>query len=166
MSGVEAIIGLGSNLDDPLNQVKQAVEGLAGLPQTELVRVSPYYQSEPMGPADQPDYINAVALIETTLSPRALLTECQKLENQQGRVRKERWGARTLDLDILTYGNETVHEPDLVIPHYGMKDRNFVLYPLQAMMGDTYHIPGLGTVAELVASCPAEGLKQLDNNAS
>ena len=120
--------------------------------------------TSPLAPPSQPDYINAVVLLETSLDARALLTQLQAIEAQQGRVRKERWGARTLDLDILTYGEQQITEPDLQIPHTGITERNFVLVPLQAMMGDAFIIPGKGKLADLVKQCPTNGLEKLEQD--
>ena len=164
MSKVQAIIGLGSNLDDPPGQVKQALQRLAQLPGCQLLMQSPLYKSKAMvleGAAEQPDYVNGVALLETQLSAHELLLQLQQLEHEQGRVREQRWGARTLDLDILTYGEQQINQQDLQVPHAGIAERNFVLYPLQAMMGDNFIIPGKGTVAELVKQCSASGLEKL-----
>ena len=166
MSKVQAVIGLGSNLNDPVNQVQAALELLAQIPDCRLLNQSPLYKSKAMvleGAAEQPDYINAVALLETSLSAHELLSQLHSIEQRQGRVREERWGARTLDLDIITYGNEVIDEPDLQVPHTGITERNFVLYPLQAMMGEDFIIPGKGKVAELVKQCTAEGLEKLSD---
>jgi 2-amino-4-hydroxy-6-hydroxymethyldihydropteridine diphosphokinase len=165
MSKLQAIIGLGSNLENPVMQIKQAFEMLGKVPGCQLLAKSPLYKSKAMLMDDahpQPDYINAVALLETELSAHELLSQLHSIENQQGRVRTERWGARTLDLDILTYGEQQINEPDLQVPHVGITERNFVLYPLQAMMGDEFVIPGKDNVAALVKQCPAEGLEKLN----
>ncbi len=127
---VKCYIAIGSNLADPMAQAESAITALQQLPESQLLSVSSLYGSKPMGPQDQPDYINAVASIETTLGPLPLLDALQQIENSQGRERLQRWGARTLDLDILLYGNEIIDSPRLTIPHYGMKEREFVLYPL------------------------------------
>ena len=164
MSKVQVTIGLGSNLDNPRNQIKQALQHLAKLPASQLLKQSPLYKSRAMaleGAATQPDYVNAVVLLETSLSAPELLVQLHNIENQQGRVREERWGARTLDLDILTYGDEVIEEPDLQVPHVGIVKRNFVLYPLQDMMGDDFMIAGRGTVSELVKQCSTAGLEKL-----
>ena len=164
MSQVQAIIGLGSNLEEPVQQIEAAFKALAVLPDSQLINQSPIYKSRAMmleGSQEQPDFINAVALLQTGLSARELLSELQNIENQQGRVRTERWGARTLDLDILVYGDEQINEPDLQVPHVGIAERNFVLVPLQAMMGDEFYIPGKGCVSDLVKRCSMTGLKKL-----
>lgn len=128
---ITAYIAIGSNLGDPVNQAKQAIEALKKLPQSQFIVASSLYSSTPMGPQDQPDYINAVVAITTQLSPLELLDCTQAIEQQQGRKRKtERWGPRTLDLDIVLYGQEVIDCERLTVPHYGMNVREFVLYPL------------------------------------
>lgn len=121
-------IALGSNLNNPLEQLKQAAEILKSFAVN--FEISPFYGSKPVGPQDQPDYVNAVAKFDTELSAEALLDKLQSIENQQGRVRIRRWGERTLDLDILLYGNEQIHTDRLTIPHIEMKNREFVIVPL------------------------------------
>ncbi|RJE76635.1 2-amino-4-hydroxy-6-hydroxymethyldihydropteridine diphosphokinase [Pseudoalteromonas sp. MSK9-3] len=126
-----AYIGLGANLDDPIAQLHNAVDALRNLAQCQLITVSKFYASKPMGPQDQPDYVNAVAKLSTSLAPEALLDSLQKIELEQGRQRKsERWGPRTLDLDILLFANDIINTPRLVVPHYGLCQREFVVYPL------------------------------------
>jgi len=126
-----AYIGLGSNLADPQLQIKQAVAHLKKIENTEVTNISSLYYSRPMGPQDQPDYMNAVAELTTHLSAIELLDQLQKIENQAGRVRKDnRWGPRILDLDILLFDNCIVNTERLIIPHYGLKEREFVLLPL------------------------------------
>ncbi len=126
-----AYIGLGSNLDNPIHQIKQALLALDALPNTQLRAQSALYRSKPLGPQNQPDYINAVAVLNTTLSPLALLDMMQTIENQQGRIRgAQRWGPRTLDLDMLLYDNKQLQNPRLTLPHPGLYERAFVLYPL------------------------------------
>lgn len=128
---ITAYIAVGSNLSDPVTQANDAIEALKQLPKSQFVSSSSLYSSSPMGPQDQPDYINAVVAIQTELTPIELLDCTQAIELEQGRVRKdERWGPRTLDLDIILYGNEVIDSERLTVPHYGMKEREFVLYPL------------------------------------
>lgn len=163
---VVAYIGLGSNLDEPQRQVNRALEELATLPQTRLLNRSSLYRSAPLGPQDQPHYINAVAAVETTLTAGALLSELQRLEAEHGRQRgAERWGPRTLDLDLLLYGQERIETPNLCVPHPGLSTRNFVLYPLREI-APGLAVPGLGTVAELAAACGPEGLEKLEEGQS
>ena len=123
-------IALGSNLNMPIQQLKLAIQAMADLPDTEIKKVSSLYQSQPLGPQDQPDYVNAVACLDTGLSPLALLDALQNIENEQGRIRLRRWGERTLDLDILLYDNQIIHNEHLTVPHYDMQNREFVIVPL------------------------------------
>lgn len=163
---VVAYIGLGSNLDDPHTQVSRALDELATLPRTRLLASSSLYRSAPLGPQDQPHYINAVAAVETELSAAVLLTELQRLEAGHGRQRGAlRWGPRTLDLDLLLYGQQCIDTPDLCVPHPGLSRRNFVLYPLHEIAPELV-VPALGAVAELVAACGSEGLEKLEERQS
>ncbi len=157
---VAAYIGLGSNLDGPVDQVTRALAELAGLPGSAMVSRSGLYLNPPMGEMDQPDYVNAVARIDTRLEPEELLAELQAIESAHGRVRKGRWGARTIDLDLLLYGSITIDTDALRVPHPGMRDRAFVLYPLYEIAPDL-EIPGLGTLSELMKDCSADGLKRI-----
>ncbi|WP_280548905.1 2-amino-4-hydroxy-6-hydroxymethyldihydropteridine diphosphokinase [Halomonas sp. 11-S5] len=125
-----AWIGLGSNLDGPREHVERALGELDRLPLTRRIAASRLYASAPLGPADQPDYINAVALLATRLSPLALLDQLQALEQRHGRVRRRRWGPRTLDLDLLLFDDQRVTLPRLTLPHPEMARRAFVLVPL------------------------------------
>lgn len=159
---IKAYIGIGSNLRQPIHQVQQALLALANLPDCQLVAQSRLYRSAPMGPRDQPDYINAVAVLDTTLSAIALLHLLQGIEHAQGRTREgERWGPRTLDLDILLFGEESITLPDLLVPHPGLHERNFVLYPLYEIAPDLV-IPGQGALTDLLAKCPANELEPVD----
>ncbi|MGE8361091.1 2-amino-4-hydroxy-6-hydroxymethyldihydropteridine diphosphokinase [Pseudomonas sp.] len=154
-------IGLGSNLAEPLGQLQAALAALAALPQTRLAATSSFYASDPLGPADQPRYVNAVAALDTTLEPLALLDALQGIEQNQGRVRKaERWGPRTLDLDILLFGERLLDEPRLQVPHYHMHARAFVLYPLAELAPDL-QLPDGRLLSALLAQCPFEGLERL-----
>lgn len=124
-------LGLGANLNSPKKQLDNAIAALKKLPDCEFISVSHYYASKPMGPQDQPDYINAVACINTTLSPEKLLDLTQAIELEHGRVRKaERWGPRTLDIDMLLFDTQTINTERLIVPHYGLTEREFVVYPL------------------------------------
>ncbi|WP_404375944.1 2-amino-4-hydroxy-6-hydroxymethyldihydropteridine diphosphokinase [Vreelandella aquamarina] len=129
-SAIRTFIGLGSNLENPKAQVQQALHELAALPLCQLVAHSSLYATPPVGPQDQPDFINAVACLETHLSPLALLDQLQALEQRHRRRRLRHWGPRTLDLDLLLYGEQTLHQPRLTIPHAHMHSRAFVLVPL------------------------------------
>lgn len=134
-------IALGSNLANPLHQVQSALNALAELPQTQLIATSSLYRTPPLGPQDQPDYLNAVVALDTDLSAENLLDHTQKIELEHGRVRKdERWGPRTLDLDILLFGDEIINTERLTVPHYDMKNRQFMLYPL-AEIAPELHFP-------------------------
>lgn len=160
-----AYIGLGSNLSDPAAQIRQAVNHIKSIPNSQLKKISSLYFSRPMGPQDQPDYMNAVLALNTQLSALALLDHLQAIENNAGRVRKEnRWGARILDLDIILFGNETINNERLTVPHYGMKAREFVLIPL-AEIAQTLLLPDGDRVAELAKNIATNDLKihsQLD----
>lgn len=126
-----AYIAIGSNLASPLEQVNAAIQALGEIPESRIVALSSFYRTPPLGPQDQPDYLNAAVALETTLLPEALLDHTQRIELQQGRVRKaERWGPRTLDLDIMLFGDQVIHTERLTIPHYDMKNRGFMLWPL------------------------------------
>lgn len=161
-TSVVAYIGLGSNLSDPEGQVRQAMTELGGLPETELLARSALYRTAPVGPADQPDYVNAVVSLKTRLSPRGLLDGLQGIERGHGRRRDgTRWGPRTLDLDILLYGDELVAEPGLQIPHPEMTSRAFVLVPLADVAPRGLRVPGDGDLVKLLERCPREGMTRL-----
>lgn len=160
---VVAWIGLGSNLEAPETQVLRAIEELARLPETRLSRRSGLYRNPPMGPVPQPDFVNAVVALETRLAPFALLDALQAIEQVHGRVRAERWGPRTLDLDVLLYGGRVIDEARLRVPHPGLHERAFVLYPLAEIAPDLI-IPGRGPLAECLAQCPADGLVRIDRH--
>ncbi|MCE9870872.1 2-amino-4-hydroxy-6-hydroxymethyldihydropteridine diphosphokinase [Hafnia alvei] len=136
-------IALGSNLANPLHQVQSALNALAELPQTKLIATSSLYRTPPLGPQDQPDYLNAVVALDTDLSVENLLDHTQKIELEHGRVRKdERWGPRTLDLDILLFGDEIINTERLTVPHYDIKNRQFMLYPLAEIAPELYFPTG------------------------
>lgn len=156
-------IGVGSNQADPIRQARLAIETLQHLPNSLFCKCSSLYHSAPMGPQDQPDYINAVVKIDTQLTAIELLDELQKIELSQGRVRKEnRWGPRTLDLDIILYGNEVINTPRLTIPHYGMNEREFVLYPLLEIAGEL-RLPDGQVLSELTEKCNKNGLVRISS---
>lgn len=159
---VPAYIGVGSNLDDPAAQVAGAMEALRDVRDTRLVAVSPSYGNPPMGPQDQPDYVNAVAGVLTRLSPDDLLTELQKLEVSLGRVRTpgDKWGPRIIDLDLLAYGIQQRATERLTLPHPGISERNFVLFPL-CDIAPMLVLPGQGSVARMAALASREGLQAL-----
>ncbi|MGF1758420.1 2-amino-4-hydroxy-6-hydroxymethyldihydropteridine diphosphokinase [Photobacterium sagamiensis] len=155
---IRAYIAIGSNLGDPVAQANSAITALKQIPDIEVVAVSSLYSSTPMGPQNQPDYINAVVAIDTSLSPLNLLDKTQAIELEHGRVRKdERWGPRTLDLDIILYGDLVHHCERLTVPHYGMKVREFVLYPLAEITPDLI-LPDNTTLQQLLAQVDRNGL--------
>ena len=153
-------IGLGSNLADPAEQLRNAVQALARLPQSELAGVSAFYQSDSLLPG-QPRYTNAVAALDSALAPLDLLDALQGIENEQGRERLERWGPRTLDLDILLFGDRLVDEPRLKVPHYQMQERAFVLYPLAELAPADLRLADGRTLRDLLTACPFVGLERL-----
>lgn len=154
-------IGLGSNLNHPQQQIQQALQALRQLPETRLVQHSALYRSVPLGPSLQPDYINAVAVLVTQLPPLALLTQLQAIELQQGRVRTEvRWGPRILDLDMLLYDNQQSQDSLLTLPHAGLYERNFVLYPLYECTPDLV-LPDGQRLSHLIQQCTTEGLHRI-----
>ncbi|MEH6558448.1 MAG: 2-amino-4-hydroxy-6-hydroxymethyldihydropteridine diphosphokinase [Oceanicoccus sp.] len=158
-------IAIGSNLQQPLDQVNRAVTELAALPDCSLQAVSRWYQSNAIGPGTQPDYINGVAELNSQQSPIALLRLLQSIENCHHRKRLQRWGPRTLDLDLLIYGELIVDDPDLTIPHPRMLERNFVLYPLMDIAPDLILPNGLA-LSEFITSCPSTGLHLVQNKSS
>lgn len=155
-----AFIGLGSNLENPCKQVSHALQALAGLPHIRVLARSSFYRSAPVGYLEQPDFINAVAQLETTLSPRALLDALLELERDCGRTREFRNAPRTLDLDVLLYDDLRHHEHNLTIPHPQMHLRAFVLQPLLEIAPDCV-IPGVGSVAEALSGCRQQQLERI-----
>lgn len=153
-------IGLGSNLDDPAAQLRSALEQIQEIPHTTLVACSSFYASAPVGPGEQPDYVNAVARLDTELPPEALLDALQAIENRHGRERTLRWGARTLDLDILLYGNQQLDSARLCVPHPRMAERNFVLQPLAELAPDL-SMPDGTALQTLLTQCPPNRLHRL-----
>ena len=155
-----AYIGLGSNLDAPAEQLRSALQALDQVEATRLVAASALYTSDSLLPG-QPRYTNAVAALDTALPPLALLDALQAIENDQGRVRKERWGPRTLDLDILLFGDQVLDEPRLKVPHYHMHARPFVLYPLAELVPGDFRLSDGRALAQLLDDCPFVGLERL-----
>jgi len=153
-------IGLGSNLADPADQLRSAIAALGQLPQTSLAGVSAFYQSDSLLPG-QPRYTNAVAAIDSSLAPIELLDALQAIENAQGRERLERWGPRTLDLDILLFGDRLIDEPRLKVPHYQIQERAFVLYPLAELAPQDLRLADGRALPALLAACPFVGLERL-----
>lgn len=165
---VQAFIGLGSNLQQPLTQIRDALRELAQLPLSKLIKQSSLYETEPMGPPslsgqpdyDQPRYINAVAELETELAPEELLDKLQSIETAHRRVRGEiQWGPRTLDLDLLLYGDETIETERLTVPHPGITERNFVLIPMVEISPEL-KLPDGRAIAELPACRDQHGVKR------
>jgi 2-amino-4-hydroxy-6-hydroxymethyldihydropteridine diphosphokinase len=161
---MQVYIGLGSNLDNPQQQINTAINDIDAIEQTSVVQTSSLYQSPPMGPQDQPDYTNAVICIETLLSAHQLLDALQAIEQHHGRVRKRHWGERTLDLDILVFADKVISDERLKVPHPGLAERAFVVYPLAEIAPDI-EIPGLGAIAAIQEKCPLQGLEKVENNA-
>lgn len=147
-------IGLGSNLDNPVMQIHEAVDRLRDILGVTIIKLSSLYRSQPMGPKDQPDFINAVAEIETNLSAEELLIFLQRIEAAQKRIRSgKRWGPRTIDLDILLFGDDEIDTRHLQIPHPGLSQREFVVYPL-AEIASELRLPSGEKIADLKAQCP------------
>ena len=159
---VQAYIGLGSNLDNPKEHIAQALVALKKIAQTRFINCSHWYGSEAVGPGKQPDYINAVVSLTTELSAIDLLHQLQAIENQQGRQRNIRWGARTLDLDLLLYGNDILNSKTLQLPHPEIKHRNFVLYPLYDLVPELT-FPDGDTLASIMSHTQSSGLYRIDH---
>ena len=156
-----AYVGVGSNLSNPRSQVLAALARLAQLPSTRVPLTSALYSSRPLGPIAQPDFVNAAAGLLTQLPPQALLEQLRAIEAAMGRpAEHERWGPRVIDLDLLAYGRERSGDSRLTLPHPGIVERNFVLYPLAEIAPDL-ELPGLGRVAELKSRVTSEGLALL-----
>jgi len=164
MTAVTAYVALGANLQDPVAQVKAGIAALSTLPRTQLKAQSSLYRTAPVGYANQPDFINAVAAIDTALSPRGLLEALLAIEIDHGRVRQFANAPRTLDLDVLLYGDLRMHEDGLTIPHPRMHERAFVLAPLDEIAPDCV-IPGRGKVSELLRAVDRVGVTRLDAGA-
>lgn len=153
-----AYIALGSNQASPLEQVSSALEAIAAIANSQRVAISSFYRTPPLGPPDQPDYLNAAVALETALSADELLCETQRIEREHGRVRKaERWGPRTLDLDILLFGDEVITTPRLTVPHYDMKNRAFMLLPLLEIAPEC-RFPDGQTVRDILAALSQDGI--------
>ena len=154
----QVYIAVGSNLGEPLEQAHQAITALNAIPGSRVAATSSIYRTRPLGPQDQPDYLNLVVLLETALEPEALLNFTQKIELDLGRVRKaERWGPRTLDLDIMLFGQRVINTPRLTVPHYGLKEREFMLYPLNDIAPNLI-FPDGELLSERLSHTPRNGL--------
>ena len=165
-----AFIGLGGNLgkerngifESPKQQLLNAIQSIDNQTTIHLISTSYFYQTEAIGPGDQPDYINAAIKIKTSLSANQLLLALQNIENQQGRVRKERWGARTLDLDILIFDQLIENSEQLTLPHPRAHERAFVLAPLKDLDANLV-IPKRGNISNLLANCSMQGIVKLND---
>ena len=157
-------VALGSNLGDPLQQLRTACAALADIPETSLLAISRAYRSPAVGPGEQPDYLNAAARLDTRLAPLALLDALQAIEVQQGRIRGERWGTRTLDLDLLLYGNRRLDSPRLQLPHPRLAERNFVLYPLRDVAKTNLMLPDGRNLDTLLSACPGDALAPISES--
>jgi 2-amino-4-hydroxy-6-hydroxymethyldihydropteridine diphosphokinase len=155
------VIALGSNLGDRLDYLQSGLDGLFDTPRLVFLAVSPVYETTPVGGPEQPDYLNAVAIGGTTLPARAVLERCHSLEDAFGRVRGERWGPRTLDLDLIVYGDEVSDSPGLTLPHPRAHERAFVLAPWHDADPDA-ELPGQGKVADLLTALGTTGVTRLD----
>ena len=151
---VRCYIGLGANLGDPLRQLREAARALAALPGSSRGPLSPVYRSAPLGPQDQPDFLNAVAALDSSLAPLELLDALQRIEAAAGRVRGRRWGPRTLDLDLLLYGERQLALPRLTVPHPRIAERSFVLWPLADLCGEDFRLPWGADIGTLKRACP------------
>lgn len=163
---VSAYIGLGANLNDPAAQLRGALAELAQLPDTRMLSQSRFYRSKPLGPQDQPDYLNAVAALETRLEALELMRHLQAIELRHGRRRSpdSRWGPRNLDLDLLVYGDLALQTPELTLPHPELHKRSFVLYPLAELAPDLV-IPGRGPVRVLREHCRSPAIRLYEEGA-
>jgi len=158
---IRVYIGIGSNLNDPIAQVLEAVEELEMIPDTILAERSSLYSGKPMGPGDQPDYVNAVVAMDTLLSAAELHEALIRIEDLQGRTREgDKWGPRIIDLDLLLYGNHSIDTATLTVPHPGMHERDFVIIPLEEVAGNL-KIPGRGHLYSLINKCKSHSLKKL-----
>ncbi len=155
-----AYIGVGSNLGDSVARVRAAFESLAALAGCRLIARSRLYRTRPFGPVQQGDFINAVAGALTTLSAVELLAGIRGIETAAGRVRSERWGPRTLDLDLLVFGDQRIDTPELIVPHPGIAERGFVLAPL-VDIAPTLQVPGVGRAEELLRALPDDGIAEV-----
>jgi 2-amino-4-hydroxy-6-hydroxymethyldihydropteridine diphosphokinase len=155
-----AYVGIGANLDDPAARVRGAFNSLAAMPQTRLVKRSSLYRTQPQGYRDQPDFVNAVAQVDTALAPAALLTALQQIEADAGRQRSFPNAPRTLDLDLLLYGGERIDEPGLVVPHPRLHERAFVLVPL-VEIAPHVDVPGIGPAQEWLRRAAGQGVERL-----
>jgi 2-amino-4-hydroxy-6-hydroxymethyldihydropteridine diphosphokinase len=158
----QAVIALGSNLGDRLDNLQGGLDALFDTPGLTFVAVSPVFETRPVGGPGQPAYLNAVLVARTLLPARAILERSQGVETALGRVRQERWGPRTLDLDLIVYGDEVSDDPELTLPHPRAHERAFVLAPW-CEADPAAHIPGRGRVCDLLATVGLDGVRRLDD---
>ena len=161
MALTDAFIGLGSNLENPVAQLAGAIAELAALPDTQLVAQSPFYRSKPVGPQDQPDFINGCVWLQTSLDPLDLLDQLQAIEQAHGRERLQHWGPRTLDLDMLLFGDRVIDHSRLPVPHKELPNRDFVLRPLLDLE-QQLTLPDGRRLTELLVQCPDNQLQRLE----
>ena len=154
-------IGLGANIGNPLQQLRDAVDGLRRVASRQRLAVSPVYQSTPLGPSDQPDFLNAVAGFDTQLAAEQVLDSLQAIERDAGRIRGRRWGPRTLDLDLLIHGDHVIDSPRLILPHPRIAERDFVLVPLADLTGTDFVLPGKQVLGDALARCPDNHLQRI-----
>ena len=159
----DVYIGLGSNIEQPYLQIKKAIVALDNLSGTKVLSNSGYFTSKPMGPDDQPDYVNAVVEIQTTMEAAELLQQCQLIEQKQGRIKNRHWGERTIDLDILLYADQKIDTSDLTVPHPGICQRDFVYLPLLKINSEI-EVPAKGMLHDIVQSAESQTLKKLNTD--
>ena len=158
---IDCWIGLGANVGEPLTQLVAAASAMATLPQSHLIATSGVYRSKPMGPQDQPDYLNACAHLKTDLSANALLKALKDIEANMGRVTTRRWGERVIDLDILLFGEQCIAEDNLTVPHKGLEQRAFVIGPLIDITPEHFTLPNGTLLASLWQQCDQQSLQRL-----
>lgn len=161
MAPKDAFVGLGSNMADPSTQLAGAVARLAALPKTKLVAQSAFYRSKPVGPQDQPDFVNGAVWLRTEFTPLELLDQLQSIEQAHGRERIQHWGPRTLDLDLLLYGDEAIASERLTVPHAELANRDFVLQPLLDLDPERV-LPDGRSLGKLMQQCPDNNLQKLN----
>ncbi len=160
MGGERVFVGLGANVGDAMGRIRQAIAELSRIPRSGLLAQSSLYRTAPLGIQDQPDFVNAVVKLRTELSPEELLGDLHRIEQRHGRVRREKNGPRTLDLDLLLYDDLVSHNPSMIIPHPRMHERAFVLFPLNEIAPDSV-IPGHGRTSQLLSKLPNQGVTPL-----
>ena len=152
---ISCYIGLGSNLNQPADQLRAACAGLQAIPKSNLICASSVYRTSPVGKLDQPDFLNAAVKLDTELSVLSLFDTLQEIEKIQGRIRSERWGARNIDIDILLFGDKTLSNPRLTIPHPRLHLRMFVLTPLVEICGPSMRLPSGFLLKQVIENCPS-----------